>query len=191
MKTLASSSEKGESYLKILLDSNRSGLEGIYHSLINDLLQFGCSIVPDKHLIKDLIQEVFLDLWKYHSNLSATEKVKYYLFKYLSNKISKSFNDDKRRLQISFENSCFQDKEMESIEAKLVHLNREEEIQQKLSTAMDKLPIRQKEVITCLFFEKFTYEDTSKVMELNLRSVYTLAWKAISSLKKSLMYGDK
>jgi len=80
---------------------------------------------------------------------------------------------------------------MESIEAKLVHLNREEEIQQKLSTAMDKLPIRQKEVITCLFFEKFTYEDTSKVMELNLRSVYTLAWKAISSLKKSLMYGDK
>jgi DNA-directed RNA polymerase specialized sigma24 family protein len=55
---------------------------------------------------------------------------------------------------------------------------------------MDKLPIRQKDVITCLFFEKFTYEDTSKVMELNLRSVYTLAWKAISSLKKSLMHGD-
>lgn len=113
----------------MLLDSNRSRLEGKCHSLVNDLLQFGCSIVPDKHLIKDLIREVFLDLWKYHSNFSATEKAKHYLFKYLSNKISKSFNDDKRRLQISFENSCFLDKEMESIEAKLVHLNREEEIQ--------------------------------------------------------------
>jgi DNA-directed RNA polymerase specialized sigma24 family protein len=80
LKTLASSSEKVESYWKMLLDSNRSGSEGICHSLINDLLQFGCSIVLDKHLIKDFIQEVFLDLWKYHSNFSATEKVKYYLF---------------------------------------------------------------------------------------------------------------
>jgi len=56
---------------------------------------------------------------------------------------------------------------------------------------MDKLPIRQKEVITCLFFEKFSYKETLKAMWLNFRSVYTLAWKAISSLKKSLMYGDK
>jgi RNA polymerase sigma factor (sigma-70 family) len=185
------SSEQIESYWKMLLDGNRSGLEGIYRSFFNDLFQFGCSIVLDEHLIKDLIQELFLDLWKYHSNLPATEKVKHYLFKCLSNKISKSFNDDKRRLQIGFENSCFQDKEMESIEAKLVHLNREEEIQQKLSRAMGKLPIRQKEVINCLFFEKFSYEETSKVMELNLRSVYTLAWKAISSLKKSFLDSEK
>lgn len=129
MLALKTCSKNIESYWKMLLNVDKSGLEGIYRSSIKDLIQFGYSIVKDEDLIKDLIQEVFLDLWKYHSNFSATEKVKYYLFKYLSNKISKPFNDDKRRLQISFENSCFLDKEMESIEAKPVHLNREEEIQ--------------------------------------------------------------
>jgi len=180
-----------ESYWKMLLNGDRSGLEGIYRSSIKDLIQFGYSIVKDDDLIKDLIQEVFLDLWKYHANLPATEKVKHYLFKCLSNKIAKSFKEDKRRTKINLEGSHFQEKQMESIESKLIHLNREEEVQQQLSRAMSKLPIRQKEVINCLFFEKFTYEDTSKVMELNLRSVYTLAWKAISSLKKSLIENER
>ncbi len=191
LQALTSTSEQIESYWKMLLDGNRTGLEGIYRVLINDLFQFGWSIVQDENLIKDLIQEVFLDLWKYHSNLPATEKVKHYIFKSLSNKIAKSFKDDKRRLKVILDNSHFQEKELESIESKLVHLNREEEMKLKLSRALAKLPVRQKEVINCLFFEKFTYEETSKVMELNLRSVYTLAWKAISSLKRYLLDSGK
>lgn len=57
-----------------------------------------------------------------------------------------------------------------------------------LMAALEKLPMRQKEVIAYLFFENHSYEDTSKIMGINVQSVYTLAWKAISNLKKKLLF---
>jgi DNA-directed RNA polymerase specialized sigma24 family protein len=56
-----------------------------------------------------------------------------------------------------------------------------------LMAALEKLPMRQKEVIQLLFFESHSYEDTSNIMGINIQSVYTLAWKAISNLKKTIL----
>jgi len=47
--------------------------------------------------------------------------------------------------------------------------------------------VRQKQVIHLLFFEQIAYEEVSKLMGINLRSVYTLAWKAIANLKKHIV----
>lgn len=187
MQPLNSKTDRIRDFWDLLFQGERSGLEGLYRASSRDLFQFGYSLVQDEDLVKDLIQELFIDLWKYHASLPATEKPKLYLFKCLSNKVAKAYKEDKRRLRILAESSLFSERELESAETKLIYLNRKEEVHQTLSRAMSKLPIRQKEVVNCLFFEKFTYEETSKVMEINLRSVYTLAWKAISSLKKTLL----
>ena len=57
----------------------------------------------------------------------------------------------------------------------------------KLENALNKLTSRQKEVITLIFFEGMTYEEVANVMSISVGSIYTLAWKAISRLKKSLI----
>jgi RNA polymerase sigma factor (sigma-70 family) len=76
---------------------------------------------------------------------------------------------------------------VESIEDERIGIQREQDLQVKLAGSLEKLPIRQKQVIQLLFFEQFSYEEVSKMMGINLRSVYTLAWKAISSLKRHLI----
>src|SRR5690606_12479043 len=80
--------------------------------------------------------------------------------------------------------SCFV---AESEESKIIGIQREALVQKKLAMALGELPFRQKEVIQYLFFENFSYEETSILMGINLRSVYTLAWKAIANLKKILL----
>ncbi|MEX2565058.1 MAG: sigma factor-like helix-turn-helix DNA-binding protein, partial [Cyclobacteriaceae bacterium] len=40
------------------------------------------------------------------------------------------------------------------------------------------------EVIHLLYYENCSYEDISKIMGINVQSVYTLAWKAIANLKR-------
>jgi RNA polymerase sigma factor (sigma-70 family) len=73
------------------------------------------------------------------------------------------------------------------MESVLIGVQREKALQVKLASALEKLPMRQKEVVQYLFFENFSYEEVSKMMGINLRSVYTLAWKAVSSLKKHIV----
>ena len=170
-----------------LIAGERSSLELIYRHFAKDLFRFGYSLVSDPELVKDSIQEVFIDLWRYHSNLKSTDNVKFYLFKCLSNQIYKGNKEEVKRRKVNEEHALTIGSSLESIESKIINLSREEQSREKLSKAMEALPIRQKEVITYLFFESLSYEQTSKLMNINLKSVYTLAWKAIATLRKGLL----
>ncbi len=56
-----------------------------------------------------------------------------------------------------------------------------------IAAKIGNLPDRQREVINLLFYENLGYEEIAEMMGINLRSVYTLAWKAISALRKNLI----
>jgi RNA polymerase sigma factor (sigma-70 family) len=177
---------------ELLWESLKSGdkdaLELLYRRYIKELFRLGVSITRKPDFVQDCIQELFIDLWKYRANLKATDNVRLYLFRALSNKIN-----NERRKAIRRDNRQRQAAEgypiiLESVEANLVDTQREAFLQNKLANAMEDLPTRQNEVIQYLFFENISYEDTAKLMGINLRSVYTLAWKALSSLKKSVLW---
>lgn len=170
-----------------LKEGDSNGLEGIYRNFSPALFQYGLSLVPDQDFVQDCIQEVFIDIWKYHKNLQAADNVKIYLFRSLSHKIYREIKKNKKRKnegRMDHLYTCFFS---ESKESEIISIQRDEILQKKLALALLKLPIRQKEVIQHLFFENFSYEETSKLMGINIRSVYTLAWKAISHLKKNMV----
>lgn len=167
-----------------LKNSDKTILSKIYITYADKMFRYGMSIIADKDFIKDCIQDVFVDLWKYRENLSNTDNIKFYLFKSLRNKIynlsakeKKSSSLDKKKLQTVLTSSH---------EDMLIDDQRDKHIQQALANGLENLPQRQREVIRHLYFENHSYEETSEVMSINIRSVYTLAWKALSSLRKSL-----
>jgi RNA polymerase sigma factor (sigma-70 family) len=179
-------SQKGPNDFWILLISgDRAGLEGLYKIYSMDLFRFGLSILPDEDFIQDCIQEVFIDLWKYHRTLQPANNVKVYIFKSLSRKISREISKENKWKKEQLKESNTMDYSIESIEPRIIENQNEEDLKIKIAGALQHLPPRQKEVILYLFFEDFSYEEVSKIMGINLRSVYTLAWKAISTLKKS------
>jgi RNA polymerase sigma factor (sigma-70 family) len=176
---------------QLLREGERKGLEGLYRHYSKELFKYGLALVNDEDFVQDCIQEVFIDLWKYHLNLQKAENVKVYLFRSLSHKI---YREHKKKGKWKWEElgeDSFRNLSVESNEGELVRLQQEKNLQIKLARGLEKLPIRQKQVIQLLYFEQFSYEEVSKMMGINLRSVYTLAWKAIASLKKyvvSLMF---
>ncbi len=189
MKVAASPSlqEDLDSLWLLLRNGERAGLAGLYRHFSQELFRYGLSIVHDQDSVQDCIQEVFIDLWKYHQNLPKAENVKVYLFKSLSHKV---FRENKKASKWRKEEITHEDEarwSIQSAETLIIGAQQEEQLQKKLATAMGKLPDRQKEVVSYLFFENFSYEETAKIMGINLRSAYTLAWKAISSLKKGIV----
>ncbi|MBW3469536.1 RNA polymerase sigma factor [Arthrospiribacter ruber] len=183
--TILPSQEGPNDFWLLLISGDRKGLEGLYKVYSMDLFRFGLSILPDEDFIQDCIQEVFIDLWKYHKTLQPANNVKVYIFKSLSRKISREINKEKKWNKEQIKESNTRDFYIESVEPRIIENQKEEDLKIKIAGALENLPPRQKEVILYLFFEDFSYEEVSKMMGINLRSVYTLAWKAISTLKKT------
>lgn len=160
-------------------EGERAGLEALYIKYTQELFRLGMSIKGDRSMVKDCIQEVFLKIWQYRHTIKATDNVKLYLFKCLSNKIHKEVGKDKKRyghLNSEWEDKLFNEQEAE--------VGSSFEKRKNLMEALESLPARQHEVIHLLYYENHSYEDISIIMGINVQSVYTLAWKAIANLKK-------
>ncbi|SHN32579.1 RNA polymerase sigma factor, sigma-70 family [Cyclobacterium lianum] len=179
--------QKWDDFWLLLRKGDRKGLEGIYRLFSHELFKYGLALVNDEAFIQDCIQEVFIDLWKYHPSLQRADNVKVYLFKSLSHKIYRESKKNAKWKMETLDEMATISYSIESMESSLIGIQREQVNQQKLASGIDKLPLRQRQVIQLLFFERFSYEEVSKMMGINLRSVYTLAWKAIGSLKKHVV----
>ncbi|AKP53199.1 RNA polymerase sigma factor [Cyclobacterium amurskyense] len=176
-------------YWDLLMKGNRQGLEGLYKEYIVTLFNYGIALSKDENFIQDCIQEVFIDLWKYHKSLGKAVHVKAYLLRALSHKIFRENQQKTKLLTVEWKDGIDNTIVVESIESELIDIQREKGLQIKLANALDKIPLRQKQAIHLLFFEQLSYEEVSKLMGINLRSVYTIAWKAIANLKKHIVSG--
>ncbi len=167
-----------------LRSGEKTALEAIYRLFIKDLFRFGMSLHADEGIVQDAIQDIFMDLWNYRGKLSAEVNIRQYLFKSLSNRIQKELGKNAKRGMMVWTGN---ETPLElSAEEQLVRRQSESEISAKLKVAMGNLPVRQKEVLQYLYFEKLSYEETSKLLDITIRSTYTLAWKAINALKKAI-----
>src|SRR5215467_8963832 len=59
----------------------------LYQKHIISLAAYGSKICPDQEILKDSIQELFVELWNSRQNLSVTGSVRFYLFKALRYKL--------------------------------------------------------------------------------------------------------
>ena len=55
-----------------------------------------------------------------------------------------------------------------------------------ISKAIEGLPLRQKEALFHIYYEKLSYEEAASVMDVHIKTVYNLAWRGIEKLRKEL-----
>src|SRR5690606_2998960 len=169
-----------------LKNDDRQGLKDLYVRYSPELFRYGMAVQPDRELIKDCIQELFIDLWKYRKNLRDTDNIKVYLCRSLSNKIYRELHLTKRRQNHNPSEVLASLYPLDSRSSENLADKSEEKIHQ-LYVAIEKLPDRQRELIQHVYFKKLSSEEVSEKMGIGVQSVYTLTWKAIRKLKKSLV----
>lgn len=168
----------------LLKEGHMDGLDFLYKTFAEELFRIGMAMVPHREFVWDCVQDVFVDLWKYHQNLAETDQVNLYLYKSLSNKVKKEIKKHSKHGVSVGEGETEIVSAFESVEQRWIMDEQDTQWKRKVALGLQKLPLRQRELIHYLFFENFSYEECSKLLDINLRSVYTLAWKAIKSLKK-------
>ena len=163
-------------------------LEGIYRANIQSLINYGEKITPDADLVKDTIQDLFIELWRGRQQLSDIVQVKFYLFRALRNKLYRLISHQsfvsQGELQLSTENL-----RAEYVELGFVSREEEAQIRHDLIKLLKNLPQRQREAIYLRFYHNFSCEAIASMMDMNYQSTINLMHRALNSLREKVGSG--
>jgi RNA polymerase sigma factor (sigma-70 family) len=165
------------------IQGNEEAFRVIYQNHVRSLFKYGCHFTPDEAHVKDCIHDIFIDLAKYRTGLGTTNNIKLYLFKSLKRKILKSL--DKSAIFGSIDNELIPFNYAITSEDELFDTESEKLHYQQLDSAMATLTPRQKEAIYLKFVSDLSYEELSKVMQLNYQSARNLVFRGLEKLREN------
>ena len=155
----------------------------IYSSHVQSLFKYGCHFTHDEALVKDCIQDVFVDLSKYKASLGSTNNIKLYLFKALKRKIIKSLS--RRDIFRIIDGESLPFFYAVSSEDEMVENEQDQQSYLQLDKAMTTLSPRQKEAIYLRFVSNLSYEEISKVLQMNYQSARNLVFRGLEKLRQN------
>ena len=165
----------------------KKGHEGafsiIYNKFFDIMVSYGHIFTHDGELIKDCIQDLFVDL-RSSRNLSDTDSIKFYLLKGLKWKLAKYIRKSRSFVSLADKHTSILKFEV-SHEFRLINHQLESDMRSKLSQIMNDIAPRQKECIYYFYYQGFSYKEIAAIMKLrSAKSARNLLYKAIKSLKR-------
>lgn len=168
-----------------LVQGNEIAFDELYNRYFDKLYVYGRHMTPDTDLVKDAIQELFVELWKYRSKLSSVSYVKAYLYKSIRRKLLKELKVKRSYDPVSMLNESMH--VTYSRERSLMKEQTQQRQKEILSKAFENLSSRQKEAIILKYYNDLSYQEIASVMSLQkVKSARTLLYRAIDVLKTSL-----
>lgn len=167
-------------------EGDRDAFAAIYREHILQLITYGLRLCPDQDLLKDQIQELFVELWHSRKNLAPTRSVKFYLFKALRYKLirlerNRYLSQQSARIAFNLDNPM-----QDPIETSIIENESRASQAASLRQALGTLSLRQQEAIQLRYYQGFTHDQIAELMDLNYQSVSNLLHRALFRLKAVL-----
>ena len=151
----------------------------LYTKHIDGLLQYGYKITSDITLLKDVLQDLFMNFWIKRDTLPEVDQVNYYLIRSFRNNLIRAIKktnsvDTETLNEWLKEIEIYEDEENEWII----------ERRKKIAQLIDILPDRQKEVIHLKYYQNFDNKQISEILDINYQSVSNLLFRALNSIRE-------
>ncbi|HAH56272.1 MAG TPA: RNA polymerase sigma-70 factor [Flavobacterium sp.] len=171
-----------------LIDALKKGDEKAYTFLVNQyhhkLCVYAFSLTKDHDLSEDIVQNVFLSIWKKKSNLKDELVIKSYLYKSVYNEFIDQYRKEKHLLSLEKKHydvlsEITEDEDENSLE-RLIKLVKKE---------IENLPPKCKQTFILSRQDGLTNIEIAEFLNVSIKSVEAHITKAFSILRKTV--GDK
>lgn len=154
----------------------------LFRHYYKDLVLFGGLFLPDQAVCEDIVQSLFLKLWKDRTTLAIETSLKAFLLKSVRN----SCLDEIRHSNVKREHESYV-----TTHNVLEHVDTENyilysDLYQQLQQALDKLPEASREAFEMNRFEGLKYKEIAEKLNVSERTVEARIGKAIELLRKHL-----
>jgi RNA polymerase sigma factor (sigma-70 family) len=158
---------------------DRHAFSNIYQRNFRKLVSYGFKISADKDVVKDCIQDLFVELWESRRNLTNVNSIQFYLLKSLRYKIIRHLAD---RGEESLDSVHF-DIQKDNFEQAMVKAESNVLIYKNLDAAINLLPKRQREAVQLRYFHNMSNEQVAMIMGVNYQSACKFIYTALKSLR--------
>ena len=160
---------------------DREALGRLVEHCYKSLYHYGTKFTHDRELIKDCLQDLFLDIWVKREQLAEVASPRPYLFQAFRNNLLHRIRQSQRFSEMSSDD----ERDFSSLSSEAEWIRRETEcgLEQKLHQVMELLPKRQREALYLRYYENLSYEEIATVMGLRRQAVANYLQYGIQKLR--------
>ena len=175
---------------KINIQNLKSGdvlsFDNIFKKYNKKVYYFALSYLKNREEAQDVVQEVFMNLWRYRDQINDYYVFSKYLFKITYNVICKRFRkqaSDKKQMEVVVRNSIQEDN---STDLDIEYNN----LFETANALIEKMSGRQKEIYHLSINEHLTTEQIAQRLNISKKTVENYLSQVKASVKKSFSDGN-
>lgn len=166
-----------------LRNGERKALDLLFRRFYDELFAYAYKIVPDEDLVKDSIQELFLELWRTKDRINKATSVNAYLLVSIRRIVLRSLEKERNRYKrnLTFVENLFEkDFTLNQLE---IEEGEDESKKKEILRVLNRLNAKQKETIYLRYYHGLSNAEIAEVMDINYQSVKNNLSRAIKSLR--------
>jgi RNA polymerase sigma factor (sigma-70 family) len=164
-------------------NGDQKAFQQLFEEYCDTLYHFGKNICADRDLVKDCIQDLFVEIWAARERLADVQYPKQYLMISLRRLIFKKLRGQ-QVISLDETNSLNFTAEGMSAEDSIISAEDEQQLESAMKEEVNNLPERQKEAIYLRYYQELSYEEITEIMQLNYQVVRNLVYRALQNLRK-------
>lgn len=165
------------------IEGDKEAFSFFYEFYINDLYAYGISLGGEKEVVKDCIQDIFLQVYFEEKKYSSPDHFKYFLLKSFKNRLYNIYNSK----AISATTGISEDVLNFTITTTVLDQIIEEEdrviIKQQVDDLLLKLTSRQKEAMYLRYIQELEYEEIAEILDITPHATRKLISRSMKRLR--------
>ena len=165
-----------------LKTGNKQAYSQLFNKYYKDLVLFGGNFLPNKSLCEDIVQNVFLKLWRDRESIEIETSLKSFLLRSVQN----SCLDELRHKGVVREHESYSSTFSVSDNIDTENYVLYSDLQGHLEEALTKLPVACREAFEMNRLEGLKYREIAEKLHVSERTVEVRIGKALSLLRNHL-----
>lgn len=161
---------------------DKAAFEELFRSYFTPLCSFAQKFVNDTDEAKDIVHNVFINLWNKRKEVDLETSLKSYLFQGVHNRSLNFIRDNKKMVQFDAPQS---EGELSQYLESRDHLE-SSEAESRINRALDDLPEKCKEIFLMNRFDGLKYREIAEKLNISIKTVETQMSRALKSLREKL-----
>ena len=160
-----------------MLPANKDKFEKLFKELFEPLTSFAMKYVSDLDTAKNLVHEVFINVWQKYESLPSDTNYKSYLYTSIRNRCLNHIRSSKKH--VALEDSP------EQIQPESGGLELQE-LEMQVEMAINSLPEKCRIIFELSRYEELKYAEIAKKLDISVKTVEGQMTKALGILRREL-----
>lgn len=163
--------------------SDRTAFEQVFRLLRADLLRYAARLIGESQAAHDVVQDVFLDLWRLRETLDPDRPLRPYVYRMARNRALRYLRDARTHARKEAELYAEQTAGGSSPPDPGAAIDAAR-LGQQLQRWLAELPERQREALVLSRFHQFSHREIAAIMDISPRTVNNHIMRALEHLQR-------